>query len=111
MEGKEQMTITRDEFTTAMERLHDKLDSNKNHLNGKIETLSKEVVELQTRFAMTPIPVLPERPCPFFEKHEEEHEKIRFIWIKSVVGAVVSAIAAAIGTVLFYNHHNNGGGQ
>ena len=99
------MTIERTEFNAAMERIHAKLDENKDHFNTKIESVSSEVVELRTKFDMTPIPQLPNRPCKFFIKHEAEHDAIRFVWVKAVIGAIVSGIAAAIGTVLFFGHH------
>ncbi|RKY06574.1 MAG: hypothetical protein DRP56_07185 [Planctomycetota bacterium] len=102
------MTIERAEFNAAFERLHDKLDDNKNHLNGKIEKVNQDVVQLQTRFDMTPTI---KQPCCFFEEHKkhfdnhiDEHEKIRFIWIKSIIGAIVSSIATAIGTVFILKH-------
>jgi len=98
------MTIPREEFAAEMNRLHTKMDIHKDQLQGKIEDLSRDVVELQTRFEMTPIPEIPSRPCPFFRKHEAEHEKIRFMVIKSIVGAVVGGIISAIATVLVFLH-------
>jgi len=98
------------ELTAAFERVHNKLDENRNHLNNKIEGLNADVIQLQTKFDMTPTV---RQPCCYFEEHKKhyddhiaEHEKIRFIWVKAVVGAIVSAVAAAIGTVLFWGQHN-----
>ena len=100
------------ELVSAFERIHDKLESNKNHLNGKIERLNADVIQLQTRFDMTPEV---KQPCVWFDEHKknfdnhiDDHEKIRFIWVKAIIGSVVSAIAAAIGTILFWGHHKGG---
>jgi len=102
------------ELTAAFERVHDKLDENRNHLNGKLEKVNQDVIQLQTRFDMTPTV---KQPCCYFEEHKKlfdehiaEHEKFRFIWIKAIIGAAVSSIASAVGTVLFL-HNKGGGGQ
>jgi hypothetical protein len=98
------MTIPREEFNAAMGLLHKKLDSNKDHFNEKINELSKEVTELRTRFEMTPVPTIPTRPCERFQEHLDDHEAIRFVWIKSIISAVVTAVITAIGTLFLFKH-------
>lgn len=65
--------------------------------------ISERFKQLKDRVVEMPRPE--ERPCLFFKEHMEDHKNIRFIWIRAIVGsvlsAVVTAIAAAIGTVLF----------
>ena len=99
------MTIPREEFNAAMNLIHKKLDDNKDHFNERMNSLSNDVVGLRTKIDMTTIPEIPTRPCPFFEDHQKDHQAVRFVIFKSVVGAIISSIAAAIGTVLFFNHH------
>ena len=97
---------TRDEFNTAFNQIHKKLDLNKDHFNEKFEGLAVSVAEIKKEMEMTPAVVIPGRPCDQFREHAADHKKIQFIWIKSIVGAVVAAIVTAIGTAwLFVTKH------
>ena len=103
-EKEQAMHPTRDEFNNAFERLHDKLDSNKDHFNDRMNELSTEVIEIRTKVDLAPIVTIPGRPCAFFKEHETEHKKLQFIWIKSIIGAVVAAVATALSTAWLYMH-------
>ena len=108
--AKEQtMHPTREEFNQAFERLHDKLDANKDHFNEKMNELSTEVTEIRTKFEMTPQVTLPGRPCAFFKDHEDEHDKIKHMWLKSIIGAVVSAFVTALATMFVWFHRGGVG--
>jgi len=104
IEKEQAMHPTREEFNTAFERLHDKLDVNKDHFNEKMSELKTEVTEIRTTVSMTPVVTIPSRPCPFFKDHETEHKKLQFIWIKSIIGAVVAAVVTALSTAWLYMH-------
>lgn len=58
-------------------------------MSERFKQLSKQVSN---------IPALPKRPCGDFEAHIAEHKEYRFIWVKSIVGAIVAAVLAAAGT-------------
>jgi hypothetical protein len=98
-------TIDRDEFTAQMNLLHKKLDKNKDHFSEKMETMNEGLVELRTEVRMNPVKP---RPCEFFKDHEREHKKLQFVVIKSVIGAIATAIVTALGTVFMFK---NGGNQ
>ena len=89
----DQMTHpTRDEFNAAFERLHDKLDTNKDHFNDKMNDLSREVTEIKTKVDGTKEVVVPTRPCPFFKEHEDEHKKLRHTWVRPIIIGVIVTI-------------------
>ena len=98
------MHPTREEFNAAFERLHDKLDANKDHFNEKMSELNTEVTEIRTKVDMSPVVTIPERPCPFFKDHEEEHKVLKHMWLKSIIGAIVSAFVTAIATLFIWVH-------
>ena len=98
------MHPTREQFDAAFERLHDKLDANKDHFTEQLIDLSTEVTEIRTKVELTPQVTLPSRPCPFFKEHEQEHDKIKYMWLKSIIGAIVSAIVTVLGALFLFIH-------
>ena len=103
-EKEQAMHPTRDEFNNAFDKIHTKLDENKDHFTEKFERLAVSVAEVKKEMEMTPVIKLHDRPCTFFKEHETEHKKLQFIWIKSIIGAVVAAVVTALSTAWLYMH-------
>ena len=77
--------------------------------HGHISDMTTSMAVVSERFnqmkdQVVSIPKPETRPCPFFNKHMEEHEKYRFIWVKSVITAIVSAVITALGTLFIWKH-------
>ena len=77
--------------------------------HGHISDMTTSTAVLSERFKqmrdqVVNMPKPEARPCPFFNKHIEDHEKIRFVLVKSVIGAIVTAVVTALGTLFVWRH-------
>ena len=76
---------------------------------GHISDMTTSAAILSERFKqmreqVVTMPKPESRPCPFFAKHIEDHEKIRFVVVKSVITAIVTAVVTAFGTLFIWKH-------
>jgi hypothetical protein len=79
------MTISREEFNTAMSGLHEKM-------NG----ISISVAEIKTEMRLKPIPKIPPRPCEQLQEHLNDHKESRLTWSKAFIGAIASSVVSAV---------------
>jgi len=75
------------ELTSAFERIHDKLDANKDYLNDKMEVLGTKVTTLQTRFDEQKVVT---QPCCFFEAHKEMFDNCNSLHTNSYDEAITT---------------------
>lgn len=76
------MSISRDEFNYAIDRLHEKIDG-----------IKTTVTQIETILNVTPIP---RQPCKYLNEHIGEHKEHRATWAKAFIGAVASSVISAI---------------
>lgn len=69
-----------------------------------------DIAIIKTKLSSLVIPEAPERPCPFFNDHIDEHKKIKGIWqnsaIKTGIDIVKLAIVATVTWLLAANSKN-----
>jgi len=88
------MTIPRDEFTSTLNRLSDKIDNNHKETIDDITMLKVNLGSLQQTVNNLHIPVLPTRPCEHFQKHITDLENRKESWQKPVIASIVTIIVA-----------------
>jgi len=112
----EKVERTTGENHKRIEDLRAEFNMHVNSINGCLSQMSTSVAVMAERFKQLEntvhnFPSPQPRPCDDFQRHQEAHEKIKYLWLKSIVSAVISSVAAAIGTLLLFFHGKGGPNQ
>ena len=105
----ERITQIDEKHMRKAEELRAEMNMMVQSFQGHISDMTTSAAIISERFRqlkeqMIAMPKPEARPCPFFTKHLDEHEKIRFVLVKSVIGAIVTAVVTALGTLFIWKH-------
>lgn len=74
-------------------------------LNTTLTLIGERLANLNRTVDDLPEPTeLPPRPCPFFVQHLQEHKEARNLWLKPLIGHLVSGLIAAAAAALILLH-------
>lgn len=99
-----------EKHTRKAEKLRDEMNVMAQTFQGHISDITTSMAVVSERFKqmkeqVIAIPKPEKRPCDELKGHLEEHEKYRFVLVKSVIGAIVTAIVTALGTLFIWRRN------